>query len=80
MIPTPKNEEKKVDKELYQSIVGVLNYLQQASRPDITLATNQLCRYASNPGPQHMVAAKRVLRYLRATTNVGLTYAGGDKS
>jgi len=79
LIPTPKYEEDKEDKQLYQSIVGALNYLQQASRPDIALATNQLCRYASNPGPQHMIAAKRVLRYLRGTTTVGLTYSGGDK-
>ena len=79
LIQTPKQDENIVDKPYYQSIVGALNYLQQTTRPDIALATNQLCRHASNPGPQHLIAAKRVLRYLRGTAHVGLTYSGGDE-
>ena len=77
LLPADEHEQGIVNIQQYQSIVGSLNYLAQACRPDIAHAVNQLCRYASNPAPAHLVAAKRVLRYLRGTTTLGLTYSGG---
>jgi hypothetical protein len=58
---------------LYQRIVGSLNYAAISVRPDISFAVNTLARYMQNPGEAHLTAAKRVLRYLRATPEVGIT-------
>ena len=77
LIPCLPHEQNIVDIQQYQSIVGSLNYLSQSCRPDISFAVNRLCRYASNPSPSHLQAAKRVLRYLKGTSEVGLTYSGG---
>jgi len=64
-------------KQRYQSMVGSLNYAAISTRPDITYAVNVLSRYLHNPGQQHMIACKRVFRYLKGTTNLGIIL-GGD--
>ena len=57
-------------------MVGALNYLVQTCRPDIAHAVNVVCRYASNPSPNHLIAVKRILRYLASTAHIGLQYVG----
>ena len=49
---------------LYQSTVGSLLYLSTRSRPDIATKL-------------HWAAVKRIFRYLRETTSLGLLYAKG---
>ncbi|PKI78357.1 hypothetical protein CRG98_001300 [Punica granatum] len=44
------------------------------TRPDICLAVGLLGRYQSNPGIQHWVAAKKVIRYFQGTKDYRLTY------
>lgn len=66
-----------VERTAYQSIVGALIYSSISTRADITHAVNVLSRFMISPGPNHLVAAKRVLRYLRGTVDEGLTYRGG---
>ncbi len=60
--------------KLYQHTVSVLQYLKQWTRPDIAYALYELSHHQSNPGEVHMDAAKRVVRYLRGTSNYGLVY------
>lgn len=43
-------------------------------------AVNALSKFNNNPGEQHWIAAKRVLRYLRGTTKCGLLFNGNMKS
>jgi hypothetical protein len=64
----------------YQSIIGTLQYAANGTRPDIAYTVNQLARYSSNPDDSHFTALKRVLRYLRGTTDWALTYTGTDTS
>ena len=61
-----------VDQVLYQSAVGSLLYLATRSRPDIAFAINNVARFCSEPTKQHLVAVKRIFRYLRGTTHLGL--------
>jgi hypothetical protein len=61
---------------LYQRIVGSLNYAAISVRPDIAFAVNTLARYLQQPGDAHLTAAKRVLRYLRQTSDMGLVLGG----
>ena len=58
----------------YREIVGSLLYLSGGSRPDIAVAVNQLSRFMSKPGSLHMSAAKHLLRYLRGTSKLGLSF------
>ncbi|TPX55241.1 DNA-directed DNA polymerase [Powellomyces hirtus] len=56
----------------YREIVGSLMYLMICTCPDIAVAVSMLSRFASNPSPQHLQAAKRVLCYLWGTSNYSL--------
>ena len=61
----------------YQECVGTLQYLATWTRPDLQFCTNELSKHMSNPGVKHWQAAKRVLRYLKGTVSLGLTYTRG---
>ena len=58
----------------YARLLGELQYLAYAMRPDISFAVNRLGAYTANPSMQHMGALKRILRYLAGTKNYGITY------
>eukprot|EP00286_Rhodomonas_abbreviata_P021100 CAMPEP_0181305828 /NCGR_PEP_ID=MMETSP1101-20121128/9952_1 /TAXON_ID=46948 /ORGANISM="Rhodomonas abbreviata, Strain Caron Lab Isolate" /LENGTH=1956 /DNA_ID=CAMNT_0023411799 /DNA_START=677 /DNA_END=6547 /DNA_ORIENTATION=+ len=58
----------------YQQIVGSLMYLSCFTRPDISYAVNQCAKFMSNPGPAHMLAAKRIIKYLAGTKDKRITY------
>ncbi|CAI7770748.1 unnamed protein product, partial [Closterium sp. NIES-53] len=62
----------------YPELVGCLMYLMTCSRPDLAYPLSILARYVA-PGrhrPEHMAAAKRVLRYLCSTSGLGLVLGG----
>ncbi|CAI7830689.1 unnamed protein product, partial [Closterium sp. NIES-53] len=62
----------------YPELVGCLVYLMTCTRPDLAYPLNILARYVA-PGrhrPEHMAAAKRVLRYLCSTSSLGLVLGG----
>ncbi|KAK1419452.1 hypothetical protein QVD17_28620 [Tagetes erecta] len=69
--PDPKG--KSVDQTLYRSMIGSLMYLT-ASRPDIMYAVCVCARYQSDPKESHLVAVKRIFRYLKGKPNLGLWY------
>ena len=56
------------------SVVGALLYTAGWLRPDIQHAVIQIARFVSNPQPAHWQACKRILRYLRGTPSLGLTF------
>ncbi|CAK9818809.1 Retrovirus-related Pol polyprotein from transposon TNT 1-94 [Anthophora quadrimaculata] len=63
------------DKNLpYRELVGSLMYLAIATRPDIAHAVSILSRFNDCFSRTHWTQAKRVLRYLKGTAGVGLTY------
>ena len=45
------------------------------TRPDIMCAVGQLSQFNSNPSSKHLLAAKRVLRYLKGTSKLGIMYS-----
>src|ERR1700679_4325537 len=59
----------------YASLIGSLMYAAVATRPDIAFAVNRLASFTANPTMCHWTAAKHVLRYLKGTKNVGITYS-----
>eukprot|EP00253_Pinus_taeda_P021348 PITA_21348 len=62
-----------VDDTLFRQLVGSLIYLT-ATRPDISFAVIYISRFMSAPKADHWIAAKRVLRYVRGTSDYGLLY------
>eukprot|EP00961_Rhodomonas_salina_P121066 1629328-Rhodomonas_salina.2 len=62
----------------YQRLIGGLMYLSCFTRPDISHAVNQCSKFMSNPGPSHVIAAKRILHYLAGTKHLKLTYKRSD--
>jgi hypothetical protein len=70
-------EGKSIDQRLYMSMIGSLLYLC-ASRPDIMLSVCMCTRLQANPKRCHLVANKRILRYLVHTPNLGLWYPKGS--
>ncbi|XP_052481206.1 secreted RxLR effector protein 161-like [Gossypium raimondii] len=62
----------------YASSVGSLMCAQVFKRPDIAYIVGMLDRYLSNPGIDHWIAAKRVMRYLQITKDYMLTYKRSD--
>ena len=70
---------RKVDSTLFKQIVGSLMYLT-ATRPDIMHAVCLISRYMENPTELHLNAAKRILRYLQSTADLGIFYASGTES
>ena len=58
----------------YASLIGSLQYLAVATRPDIAYTINRLAAYTANPSLEHYSAAKQVLRYIKGTRNYGITY------
>ncbi|CAI7891386.1 unnamed protein product [Closterium sp. NIES-54] len=62
----------------YPELVGCLMYLMTCTRPDLAYPLSILACYVA-PGrhrPEHMTAAKRVLRYLCSTSGMGLVLGG----
>jgi hypothetical protein len=72
------NEEgKSVDQKVFRSMIGSLLYLG-ASRPDIMLSVCMCARFRANTKECHLMAVKRIFRYLVHTPNLGLWYPKGS--
>ncbi|GJS60306.1 putative ribonuclease H-like domain-containing protein [Tanacetum coccineum] len=62
-----------VDVHLYRSMIGSLLYLT-SSRPDIMFAVCACARFQVTPKVSHLYAAKRIFRYLKGQSKLGLWY------
>ncbi|GJY22357.1 putative ribonuclease H-like domain-containing protein [Tanacetum coccineum] len=63
-----------VDVHLYRSMIGSLMYLT-ASRPDIMFAVCACTRFQVTPKTSHLLAVKRIFRYLKGKSTLGLWYS-----
>ena len=64
---------KSVDESKFRCMIGLLLYLT-VSRPYIMLSLCLHARYQANPKESHLTIVKRIIKYLKGTTNVGLWY------
>jgi hypothetical protein len=73
---SPSNEQEREDMSNvpYQELIRSLMHLVQCTRPDLAFTVGTLSKFNKNPGNQHWIAAKRVLRYLRGTSKDKLTF------
>lgn len=73
--PLPDDCDSSIPNFPYQEIVGSLLYLATHSRPDIAQAVSVVAQYATNFREIHCTAVKRILKYLRGTTDFALCYS-----
>ena len=62
----------------YREAVGSIMYLVLGTRPDLGFAIGYLSRFQETPDEEHATAIKRVLRYIRGTTEYQLHYHRND--
>ena len=63
----------KADERLYMTIIRCLMYLT-ATRPDIMNVVSLLLRYMHCASEIHFQAAKRIVSYVKGTTDCGLRF------
>ncbi|XP_070035800.1 uncharacterized mitochondrial protein AtMg00810-like [Nicotiana tomentosiformis] len=69
--------DSSVDQKLYRGMIGSLLYLT-SSRPDIVISVGLCARFQANPKESHLIVVKRILRYLKGTTDLCLWYLKGS--
>ena len=55
-------------------MIGSLLYLT-AGRPDISYSVGVCAKYQANPKESHMIALKRIIKYVKTTTDFGVWYS-----
>ena len=66
---------EEIDQRKYRGLVGALLHIGKYTRPDILNTVNVLSRYLHKPNESLWVAGKRVLRYLKGTSQLKLHYS-----
>ncbi|KAE8703804.1 hypothetical protein F3Y22_tig00110462pilonHSYRG00109 [Hibiscus syriacus] len=61
------------DATMYRSIVGSLLYMCHI-RPELAFSVGKVAQFMHAPRESHLVAVKRILRYLAGTVEYGLVY------
>lgn len=75
---TKSGSGEEVDGSWYKSLVGSLMYLT-VTRPDIVYVVCLVSRFMGKPREDHLMAAKRILRYVIGTYDFGLRYDKVDE-
>ncbi|KAH9686018.1 hypothetical protein KPL70_014192 [Citrus sinensis] len=74
-LKTPQEKER-IARVPYANAIGNLMYAIMCTRPDISYVVRLVSRYQLNPGQKHWNAIKRILAYLKGTTDYSLCYQG----
>ena len=77
-VPTDPKEIDKYKRQFnMERAIGYFNWIAGGTRPDICLALKHLSRFAKAYGPEHIAAAKHLMRYLKGTARKCLIYRAG---
>ncbi len=71
---TEPENYKETDLTTFQRLVGKLLYLVYGSRSDIAFVVGQLSKHKVDPRKSHLWAAKKVVRHLHGTIEMGLIF------
>ncbi|CAI7750291.1 unnamed protein product [Closterium sp. NIES-54] len=61
----------------FHSVVGSCMYVAVSTRPDLSFPVGVFGRVVSNPMVEHVRSSRRLLRYIKGTTRMGLQYEKG---
>ncbi|WVZ53009.1 hypothetical protein U9M48_004002 [Paspalum notatum var. saurae] len=70
----PNEDGEAMDQREFRGMIGSLLYLT-ATRPDIQFAVCLCARYQASPRISHLQTVKRIFRYLKFTSELGLWYS-----
>jgi hypothetical protein len=70
------DDSKSTDERQYKSMIGNLLYVT-TSRPYVMQAVGQVARFQAEPKKSHVLAVKRIFKYLKGTKEFGLWYPKG---
>ena len=73
------DNNKSFDQATYRRAIGNLLYLANCTRPDLSFAVSFLGQFCEAPLKAHWVGVKHVLRYLKQTKELSLTYSKTNK-
>lgn len=77
--PEINDDGRLIDSTVYKQVIGSLMHLY-VTRLDIAYFVNLVSRFMERPTENYYMAAKRILRYLRGTTNMGVLYKREGKN
>jgi len=75
--PSTDEENEDMERISYASAMGSLMYAMVCMRPDIGHAVGVVSRFLSNSGRKHWNAVKWIMRYLRGTSKLSLSFGSG---
>jgi hypothetical protein len=71
------DDSKDADQRQYRSMIDSLLYVT-SSRPDVMQEVGHATRFQAAPKESHVMAVKRIFRYLKGTKEFGLWYPKGN--
>nr|GEZ41383.1 Gag-Pol polyprotein [Tanacetum cinerariifolium] len=78
MSPSSEKERMEISRVPYASALGSLMFTMICTRPDLANRVRVVIRYMVEPGREHWEAMKRILRYIKGTSDVALCFAKSD--
>ena len=79
MGPKTDEERQRMRNVPYASAIGSLMYAMLCTRPDIAYAVSVTSRYQADPGERHWSTVKSILKYLRRTKDLILSYGCSEE-
>ena len=71
----PKGDPKdNPDGKSYREKAGMMRWIEQCSRPDISATLSELCKVQINPGEVHVKMMDHLCRYVNTTKGLGIVY------
>ena len=88
--PTPAASSVKLNRDIhgksyeetwsYRRLIGMLNFVEKSTRPEIAYAVHQAARFSNDPKESHANAVKRIGKYLLGTKEKGIILQPNDHS
>jgi len=77
--PSTDEERDRIPDVPYVSAIVSIMHVMLCTRPDVSYALSATSRYQSNPGNNHWIVVKKILKYLRRTKNTFLIHGGQEE-
>ena len=73
------DEDEDAKNKPFRAVVGSLMWVSNQTRPDISNAVRAVARHSHDPKAKHWKAAVKILKYLRGTSSLGLTFRKSEE-
>lgn len=77
-LPTEEVTNVKLSDAPYRQAIGCLMYLAVGTRPDVAFAVSYVSQFLGRPEEQHWSLVKRIMKYLRSSSELGILYRAGE--